>query len=189
VPDPPVIIALNPAEARRLLGAPGLDVETTRCALLDLGLRRRRGDPFVVSDLDGSGWLERFSAADHSLAPDGHELVQGQVGIRPDETPQEAISRLERVADASFRGWRERTVWRRQQVMDAMTGAVDLPGTTWRDRPAIARGDGVYLAGDWVAAPGLLSEVAFASAVEAAEGAVGAIQAPSMTLVSATPGG
>jgi hypothetical protein len=92
------------------------------------------------------------------------------------------------VADASFRGWSERTVWRRQQVMDAMTGAVDLPGTTWRDRPAIARGDGVYLAGDWVAAPGLLSEVAFASAVEAAEGAVGAIQSPAATLVSATTG-
>jgi phytoene dehydrogenase-like protein len=183
-----VIIALNPAEARRLLGAPGLDVETTRCALLDLGLRRRRGDPFVVSDLDASGWLERFSAADHSLAPDGHELVQGQVGIHPDETPQEALARLERVVDAAFRGWRERTVWRRHQVMDAMTGAVDLPGTTWRDRPAIARGEGVYLAGDWVAAPGLLSEVAFASAVQAAHGAARGIRAPSITLVSATPG-
>ncbi len=52
------------------------------------------------------------------------------------------------------------------------TGALDLPGRTWRDRPAIDRGDGVFLAGDMVAAPGLLGEVAFASAVEAARGAV-----------------
>jgi hypothetical protein len=42
-----------------------------------------------------------------------------------------------------------------------------MPGTTWRDRPAVDRGDGVYLAGDMVAAPGLLSEVSWASAIEA----------------------
>lgn len=50
--------------------------------------------------------------------------------------------------------------------------ALDLPGRTWRDRPAVARGDGVHLAGDQVAAPGFLSEVTFASAIEAATGAV-----------------
>ena len=41
------------------------------------------------------------------------------------------------------------------------------PGTSWRDRPAVDRGDGVFLAGDMVAAPGLLSEVSWASALEA----------------------
>ena len=50
--------------------------------------------------------------------------------------------------------------------MKGLTGAIDLPGTTWRDRPAIDRGNGIFLAGDQVAAPGLLSEVAFASACE-----------------------
>ena len=49
---------------------------------------------------------------------------------------------------------------------------MDLPGTTWRDRPAVDRGDGVFLAGDQVAAPGVLSEVAFASGIEAASLAV-----------------
>lgn len=51
-------------------------------------------------------------------------------------------------------------------------GAVDLPGTTWHDRPAIDRGNGIFLAGDQVAVPGLLSEVAFASASRAATGAL-----------------
>ena len=51
--------------------------------------------------------------------------------------------------------------------MDARSGALDLPGTTWRERPAVDRGDGVFLAGDMVAAPGLLSEVSWASAIEA----------------------
>jgi hypothetical protein len=53
------------------------------------------------------------------------------------------------------------------------TGALDLPGRTWHDRPAVERGDGVFLAGDMVAAPGLLSEVSFHSAITAARGALG----------------
>lgn len=51
--------------------------------------------------------------------------------------------------------------------MDARTGALDAPGSSWRDRPAVNRGDGVFLVGDMVAAPGLLSEVSWASAIEA----------------------
>ena len=52
--------------------------------------------------------------------------------------------------------------------MDGRTGAARLARRqSWRDRPAIDRGDGVFLAGDMVAAPGLLSEVSWASAVEA----------------------
>jgi hypothetical protein len=58
--------------------------------------------------------------------------------------------------------------------MDGRTGALDFPGTSWCDRPAIDRGDGVYIAGDQTAAPGLLSEVAWASGVDAAIGAVAA---------------
>jgi hypothetical protein len=49
-----------------------------------------------------------------------------------------------------------------------------MPGLTWRERPAIDRGDGVYLAGDMVAAPGCLSEIAWASAIEASKLAVAA---------------
>jgi hypothetical protein len=47
------------------------------------------------------------------------------------------------------------------------TGALDLPGTAWRDRPQVDRGNGVYLVGDMVAAPGLLTEVSFNSALAA----------------------
>jgi hypothetical protein len=51
--------------------------------------------------------------------------------------------------------------------MGGRRGALHLPGTTWRDRPAIDRGDGVFLCGS-VAAPGCLAEVSFASAIDAA---------------------
>jgi hypothetical protein len=61
--------------------------------------------------------------------------------------------------------------------MEGRTGALDMPGSRWQDRPAIDRGDGVFLAGDRVAAPGLLSEVAIASGIEAARLAVVAADA------------
>ena len=136
---------------------------------LDIALRHRRGDPFVVVDLQESGWIERYTAADRTLAPDTEELIQAAMPIRPGETVASAGTRLESLLDASFAGWRERETWRRRQVMDRRTAALDPPGKSWRDRPAIARGGGVFLAGDMVAAPGCLSEIAWASAIEASE--------------------
>jgi phytoene dehydrogenase-like protein len=168
LPEPPVILATELRQAEALLGEP-LAWPSGHTVCLDLGLRHRRGDPFVVSDLDEAGWIERFSAPDRTLAPEGEELVQAQIPVRPGEDTELAAARLERLLDVSFPDWRERETWRRRQVMNGRTGALDMPGTTWRDRPAVDRGDGVYLVGDMVAAPGLLSEVSWASAVRASE--------------------
>ncbi|MFF8280183.1 NAD(P)-binding protein [Streptomyces lateritius] len=165
--DGPVVVATSLAAAARLLGEPGLTWESGRTVLFDLALRTRKGDPFVISDLDAPGWIERFTAQDPSLAPAGEQLVQAQFPIGPDGSKADGVAHAERLLDLGFPGWRERTVWRREAVSGGRTGAVDRPGTTWRDRPAIDRGDGVYLAGDQVAAPGVLSEVSFTSAVEA----------------------
>ncbi|MFE3073517.1 FAD-dependent oxidoreductase [Streptomyces sp. NPDC059247] len=163
----PVIVATSLPAAARLLGDPSLTWDSGRTVLFDLALRTRRGDPFVVSDLDAPGWIERFTAQDPSLAPAGQQLIQAQFPIGPGGTKADGVARAERLLDLGFPGWRDRTVWRRESVCLGRTGAVDGPGTTWRDRPAVDRGDGVYLAGDQVAAPGVLSEVSFTSAVEA----------------------
>jgi NAD(P)-binding Rossmann-like domain len=175
LPEPPVIVATELGQARELLSDDSLRWPGGHTVCLDLGLEHRRGDPFVVSDLDEAAWIERFSAPDSSLAPEGEELVQAQMPIRPDEGAESAALRLERLLDASLSGWRERETWRRRQVMDGRTGPLDYPGKSWRDRPAIDRGDGVYLAGDMVAAPGLLSEVSWASAIEASRLALDAV--------------
>jgi len=167
LPPGTTIVATELSEARPLLGDESLSWTSGHTVCLDLGLRHRRGDPFVVSDMDEAGWIERFSAADRTLAPEGEELVQAQMPVRPGESTEQAAARLERLLDASLPDWRARETWRRRQALDGRSGALDLPGTTWRDRPAVDRGDGVYLAGDMVAAPGLLSEVAWASAIEA----------------------
>lgn len=177
LPEPPVIVATELHEAAALLGEE-LSWMGGHTVCLDLGISHRRGDPFVVSDLDEAGWVERFSAPDPSLAPEGEELVQAQIPIRPEEDVELATARLERLLDLSLPERRSRETWRRRQVMKERTGALDMPGMTWRDRPAIDRGDGVFLAGDMVAAPGLLSEVSWASAVQAAKLAVATLPAP-----------
>jgi hypothetical protein len=171
-PAAPVIVATELAAARRLLGDETLRWEGARTALLDIGLRARRGDPFLVSDLDECGWVENYSLPDKTLAPEGHSLLQAQMGLREDETLEEGVVRIEAFLDVGYTGWRGRETWRRRAVIDGRSGALDLPGTTWRDRPAIDRGDGVFLAGDMVAAPGLLGEVSVTSAVTAARLAV-----------------
>jgi NAD(P)-binding Rossmann-like domain len=167
LPESPVIVALELRDARKLLGDETLEWPSGHTVCLDLGLAERRGDPWIVSDLESAGWIERYSAQDATLAPAGEELAQAQMPIRPGENADGADARLERLLDASFEGWRERVRWRRRQVMDGRSGALDLPGTTWRDRPAIDRGNGVFLCGDQVAAPGCLSEVSFASGIDA----------------------
>jgi phytoene dehydrogenase-like protein len=172
----PLIVATELAQARALLADDSLAWPSGSTVCIDLGLGRRRGDPFVVSDLDEAGWIERFSAADASLAPRGEELVQAQLPVLPGESTEQAGLRLDRLLDAALPDWRARETWRRRQAMNARTGPLDRPGTSWRDRPAIDRGDGVFLAGDMVAAPGLLSEVSWASAVEASRLALRAAQ-------------
>jgi phytoene dehydrogenase-like protein len=167
LPPAPVIVAVPLRAAARLLGDPSLTWTGTRTALLDIAVTRRRQDPLILSDLDQPGFAENYSIPDRDAAPAGETLIQSQTGIRPDEDLGQAVARLEALLEAGYYGWRDRLTWRRQLALDGETGAVDLPGTTWRDRPAGDRGDGVHVAGDMLAAPGLLSEVSHQSAVMA----------------------
>jgi phytoene dehydrogenase-like protein len=171
LPVGPVILAVDPPAARRLLGNDRLRANGPRTALLDLGLVARRGDPYLIVDLDEAAFVDRFTAVDKTLAPERHSLVQAMIGLRPDESLEAATSRIEAILDVGYRDWRDRVAWRCRAVVSEATGALDLPGCTWRDRPAIRQGEQLWLAGDWVAAPGHLSEVSCTSAVEAARAA------------------
>lgn len=175
LPDGPTIVATELDQARELLGDDTLQWQSGLTVCLDLGLRYRRGDPTIVSDMDEAGWIGRYSAANPSIAPDGEELLQAQMPIRPGESVDQAALRLERLLDVSIEDWRTRETWRRRQVMDARSGALDMPGTSWRERPSVDRGDDVFLAGDMVAADGMLAEVSWASAVEASRLALKAL--------------
>lgn len=174
LPEAPVVLAVPLAAARRLLDDDTVAWTGTRTVLLDVAMRRRRRDPFFVSDFDEPGWAETYSQADTTLAPRGEQLVQAQKGLRPGEDLDHGVARVEQLLDAGYAGWRERETWRRRARVTDESGALDLPGSTWRDRPSVDRGDGVSLVGDMVAAPGLLSEVTHHAALAAVSALTGA---------------
>lgn len=173
LPPGPVIVAVAPRAARQLISDNSLRVESPRVALLDIGLEtRRRKDLYIVIDLDEAAFVDRFTAVDPSLAPVGQELIQSSVGMRPGESLDDAVARIETILDLGFPDWRDRTTWRRRSWVAEATGALDLPGFTYRDRPHVEHPSGFLLAGDWIAAPGHLAEVSCASARQAAAIAV-----------------
>jgi NAD(P)-binding Rossmann-like domain len=169
LPDGPVILAVPLAAATKILNDPSLAWTGSRVALVDVALRARPDDPYAIWDLDEAGWAETYTHGDPSLAPEGEHLVQAQVGLRPNESLESGVRRVEAMLDVGYAGWRNRVTWHRRARSVHETGALDMPGSSWRDRPHVDRGAGVFVVGDMVAAPGLLSEVVHASALEAIE--------------------
>jgi phytoene dehydrogenase-like protein len=175
--DGPVIVATSLSSARALLDDPSLTWPSGRTVLVDLALRQDPRDAFVLSDLDGPGYMERFTVQDPTLAPAGEDLLQAQFPLAPGAPREEALARGETLLDLGLPDWRDRVTYRREALAEGRTGAVDPPGTTWRDRPSVDRGGDVYVAGDQVAAPGVLSAVAFSSALTAVSLALGRYRA------------
>jgi phytoene dehydrogenase-like protein len=168
LPQQPVILAVPLSAARTLLPDRQLHADGARAVLLDVATHSSGRPPRGVIDLTERLYVTRTTGADRSLAPDGEDLIQASAGLRAEESIERATERIEGVMDAGFPGWRERETWRRRSLAESSSGAIDLPGTTWRDRPPIDQDNGIYLAGDAVAAPGMLSEVSYNSAVQAA---------------------
>ncbi len=171
LPNGPTIVATDLPAAAGLLNKASITWPRARTALFDLAVSAEADDPVSLLDLDERVYLVRASRYDETLAPAGQQLVQGCAGIREGEGLQGAIARIEGVLDRAYQGWRKRCHWSHTAVYVGAT-PLDPPGTTWRDRPAVRQGEALWLIGDSVAAPGLLSEVSLASAVTAAEQAV-----------------
>lgn len=164
----PVIIATDLASAGRLLDDDSLRWNSGHCALLDLAVRPRRRDRTLAFDLDEGGFHESYTMQDDSIAPRGESLYQLQMPVRHAEPHDQAHQRLRAFADLLLPEWPSRVTFQRTAIAKGRTGALDLPGQTWQDRPAIDRGDGVYLTGDMVAAPGMRGEISINSALTAA---------------------
>ncbi len=165
LPAGPTILAMSLATARQLTGDRSLTWPSARTATFDLGLRADTGPGwFRVIDLDDRIYAARYSLCDPTLAPRGRELVQIAAACGPGERKTDAERRVQRLLDQSWPGWRGAVQWYRSSLRTNCTGAVDPPGTTWHDRPAVSRGNSLTVATDQSAAPGLLAEVGFAAA-------------------------
>jgi hypothetical protein len=165
LPAGPTILATSLATARLLTGDRSLAWPSARVATFDLGLRADAGpDWFRVMDTDDRIYGARYSLADPTVAPPGHELIQISAACAPGERKSDAERRVQRLLDQSWPGWRAAVQWRRSAMRTHCTGAIDMPGTTWRDRPAISRSKTLAVASDQSAAPGLLAEVGITAA-------------------------
>jgi hypothetical protein len=187
LPDGPTVVAASLRSAGRVLGR-DLRWPGARTALVDVELDAAVPWPETVADVRPD--LGTCCLVDRALTGDV-ALVQAQLGLGPGVTLAAGVARIEATFDAVVPGWRDRARWRREQLVADASGAVDPPGATWRDRPAVDQGDDVFLAGDAVAAPGMLAEVSVNSAVRAARLAVAARRrrawAPGWPAVDLTP--
>jgi NAD(P)-binding Rossmann-like domain len=165
LPAGPVLVATSLAAARQLTGDRSLTWPSARVVTVDLGLRPGPApDWFRVMDLDRRIYGARYGRADPALVPPGHDLIQLSAACAPGERKEDAEGRVRRLLDECWPGWRAAVQWQASAIRTGCTGALDLPGTTWRDRPAISRGPGLAVATDQSAAPGLLAEVGIAAA-------------------------
>jgi phytoene dehydrogenase-like protein len=179
VPDGPTVLATALPAARRLTGDPGLNWSGTRVALFDFGLGPATSIGwFRLFDLDQRIYAARYSEVDPSLAPEGHHLIQIAAALEPGEPFTAALARVHELLDVTAPGWADDVRWKRAYELADETGAVDLPGTSWHDRPAVLRSPTLALASDHSAAAGLLTEVAHnaaRSAIASFRGAADAV--------------
>lgn len=167
------LLAVGPKEALSL--APHIDSLRTcadeaipmRANTLDLALERwPDGAREFVIGIDAPIYFSLHSKA-AKLAPEGGAVVHVARYMAPHETVRvDAIEELEAVADLAMPGWRR--LEKRRQTLRGITVSHAL--VRWdRPRPAVELQDarGLFIAGDWVGAEGMISDAAAASAVEA----------------------
>lgn len=176
-----VVVAVPPATACQILELPeeaALSRWTTqaisvRAACLDVCLNRlTRPEHRFALGLDRSVYYSVHSAAAR-LAPDGIAVVHVMKYLR-DRDEQSSVAteaELECVLDQLQPGWRAHAVERR--FLPNMTVSYCLPtaaggGLSGRPPVAVENRPGVFLAGDWIGARGLLADASAASAEEAA---------------------
>lgn len=164
--DVVVIAAGGPDAVAKLLGehAPAAPGPPAELSVLDLGLRSlpRRSRRFALG-VDKPTYLSRHSPPEHR---DGVLLTLASYA-------RESRQALEDLADAVQPGWREQAMLERFLPRMVAVSATPTPASGGlAGRPAVDRGEGLYLAGDWIGSEGWLVDAALASGAAAAAAAL-----------------
>lgn len=164
--DVVVVAAGGPEAVAKLLGerSPAAPGPAAELSVLDLGLRRlpRRSRRFALG-VDEPTYLSRHSPPEHR---DGVLLTLASYAREP-----RAV--LEALADTVQPGWREQVTLERFLPRMVAVSAIPTPaGGGLSGRPDIERGEGLYLAGDWLGGEGWLVDAAISSGAAAAAAAL-----------------
>ena len=164
--DALVVAVGDPEAAARLLGqkAPAAPGPAAEISVLDLALRRlpRRTRRFALG-IDAPTYLSRHSPPDQ----------RGAALLSLASYAREPRPALEALADSVQPGWREQVIFERFLPRMVPVTAIATAATGGlAGRPAVDRGDGLYLAGDWIGPEGWLVDAAIASGAAAAAAAL-----------------
>jgi phytoene dehydrogenase-like protein len=164
--DVVVLAAGEPGDAAKLLGerAPQAPGPAAELSVLDLGLKSlpRRTRRFALG-IDEPTYLSRHSPPDHR---DGVLLSLASYARQPRAELEEMVDRVQP-------GWREGVTMQRFLPRMVAVSAIPRPADGGlAGRPEVDRGDGLYLAGDWVGPQGWLSDAAISSGAAAAAAAL-----------------
>jgi len=181
-----VIVAASPQDALELveggeksvLSEWAMKAVSVKAACLDIALTHLpQPQTTFALGIDRPLYLSVHSAA-AKLAPEGNAVIHVAMYLGPDTpTDSHAIQReLEDLLDLVQPGWREVVIESRflpaMTVTNALTTA-EQGGNGGRPGPEVPGIAGLYMAGDWVGAEGLLADASVASGKRAAELAAG----------------
>lgn len=182
VPCAAAILAVAPREAAALLDGAAratvdgwaADAVPVRAACLDLALAELPAPRSTFAlGIDAPLYFSVHSAV-AKLTPGRGALVHVAKYLDPSE-PEDAqrdAAELERFTDLIQPGWQKHVVHRRFLPHMVVTNALVTAaagGLAGRPGPQVAGAPGLYVAGDWVGADGMLADASFASARRAAE--------------------
>jgi phytoene dehydrogenase-like protein len=176
-----VLLAIEPDTIRELLGAtPMVDawlgtLLPVHAACLDVALRRlpKPRATFALG-IDRPLYFSVHSAAAR-LVPEAGGAVLHALLYQPADAPvaaRDAELELEHLVDRMQPGWRNQIVTRRFLPKMTVTHGAPLAasgGISGRPSVAVPGYDGIFAAGDWVGAVGMLADASVASARAAAD--------------------
>jgi phytoene dehydrogenase-like protein len=160
-----VVAAGGPEAVAKLLAeqAPAAPGPAAELSVLDLGLKRSPRRTRFALGVDAPTYFSRHSPPGH---PNGVLLSLASYAREPRPV-------LEAVADTVQPGWREQVTLERFLPRMTPVSAIATPASGGLSgRPRSDRGNGLYLAGDWVGPEGWLVDAALSSGAAAAAAAL-----------------
>jgi protoporphyrinogen oxidase len=151
--------------------APYEDNTATEVMVYDVGLREVVARPFsYISDMDNKMFISDVSATDHTLVPEGGQLLQG-IAYLSDQFANEEDRRsyleqktqqMEQLFDQYYPGWREATVVKRVSKKAMVSSVKNIIQN--RLLPNRVENIPFYFCGDGCMGKGELAERSFSSA-------------------------
>jgi protoporphyrinogen oxidase len=151
--------------------APYEDNTATEVMVYDVGLREVVARPFsYISDMDNKMFISDVSATDHTLVPEGGQLLQGIAYLSGQFANEEArrsyleqkTLQMEQLFDQYYPGWREAIVVKRVSKKAMVSSVKNI--TQNRLLPNRVENIPFYFCGDGCIGKGELAERSFSSA-------------------------